>query len=150
MFKLLTSFIVLFLVAIVAVGCGKKEAPESMEMTMPMSVSVEGSGTTNMVTKAGTPVQTSGTAATPVTSEMPATETESAAVEPGYTPPSAQDIQQALKGANLYAGAIDGKLGPASKRAITEFQQQNGLTADGKVGKKTWEKLKEHLNQVQQ
>lgn len=147
MYKFLTYFAVIFLVALVALGCGKKEAAnESMEMTMPMSVSVD-SGTTNMVTKEGTPVQTSASPAEAVMVDTSAPVTSDAA---GYIAPTPQEIQQALKNAGLYMGAVDGKLGPASKRAVTEFQQQNGLTADGKVGKKTWEKLKVLLNQDQQ
>ena len=147
MFKFLTSFAVIFLIALVVMGCGKKEAAnESMEMTMPMSVSVD-SGTTNMVTKEGTPVQTSASPAEAVMIDTSSPVTNDVA---GYIAPTPQEIQQALKNAGLYMGSVDGKLGPASKRAVTEFQQQNGLTADGKVGKKTWEKLKVLLNQSQQ
>jgi len=59
--------------------------------------------------------------------------------------PSAQDIQQALKNANLYEGKIDGIIGPNTRKAIEAFQSQSGLKADGKVGPKTWQKLKEYL-----
>ena len=61
------------------------------------------------------------------------------------TLPSSQEIQQALKNANLYQGKIDGNIGPETKRAIKEFQTRNNLNADGKVGSKTWEKLKAYL-----
>ena len=57
-----------------------------------------------------------------------------------------QDIQTALKNAGLYQGKIDGKLGPGTKRAISEFQTKNGLKADGKVGPKTWAALEPFLN----
>jgi len=56
------------------------------------------------------------------------------------------EIQTALKNAGLYNGKVDGKLGPASKKAIAEFQKQNGLKADGKVGPKTWAALSTHLS----
>ena len=59
--------------------------------------------------------------------------------------PSVQDIQQALKNANLYDGKIDGISGPGTRKAVESFQSQNGLKSDGKVGPKTWQKLKEHL-----
>jgi len=59
--------------------------------------------------------------------------------------PSSQEIQQALKNANLFQGKIDGNIGPKTKRAIKEFQTRNNLNADGKVGSKTWEKLKVYL-----
>ena len=64
--------------------------------------------------------------------------------------PSFQDIQQALANANLYEGKIDGIPGPKTKKAIESFQTQNGLKADGKVGSKTWQKLKEYLNKKAQ
>ena len=59
--------------------------------------------------------------------------------------PTNKNIQQALKNAGLYNGPIDGNIGPKSKKAIREFQTQNGLTADGKVGARTWKKLSSHL-----
>lgn len=63
-----------------------------------------------------------------------------------FVKPTEKEIQQALKNAGLYDGEVDGKIGPRSQRAIEEFQAQNNLKADGKVGSKTWQKLKEHLN----
>lgn len=56
-----------------------------------------------------------------------------------------QKIQAALKNAGFYNGAIDGKIGPASRGAIEAFQKQNGLTVDGKVGPKTWAALEPYL-----
>lgn len=58
---------------------------------------------------------------------------------------SAQDVQQALKSAGYYSGAIDGKVGAKTKEAITGFQQAHNLKADGIVGKRTWEELKLYL-----
>ena len=57
-----------------------------------------------------------------------------------------QQIQTALKNAGLYDGAIDGKIGPASKRAIEEFQRSHNLKADGKVGPRTWAALEAYLS----
>ena len=57
-----------------------------------------------------------------------------------------KQIQTALKNAGLYQGNVDGKLGPASKKAIETFQTNNGLKADGKVGPKTWAALQPYLN----
>ena len=59
--------------------------------------------------------------------------------------PSVSDIQQALKNAKLYEGKVDGVLGPNTRKAIAAFQSQNSLKADGRVGPKTWQKLKEYL-----
>ncbi|MBF0522948.1 MAG: peptidoglycan-binding protein [Candidatus Omnitrophica bacterium] len=60
--------------------------------------------------------------------------------------PTKEQIQQALKNAGVYQGTVDGVLGPKTKKAIKAFQQQNGLNADGRVGKKTWAKLAPYLN----
>ena len=60
--------------------------------------------------------------------------------------PGIRDIQQALKNANLYEGNIDGISGPQTRKAIETFQSKAGLNPDGKVGPKTWQKLKEYLN----
>lgn len=50
-------------------------------------------------------------------------------------------IQQALKKAGFDPGPIDGKMGPKTKKAITEFQKLNGLNADGIIDQKTWKAL---------
>ncbi len=56
-----------------------------------------------------------------------------------------QKVQTALKNAGLYQGPIDGKIGPASRKAIEQFQQQNNLKVDGKVGPKTWAALEPYF-----
>ncbi|MDP2922426.1 MAG: peptidoglycan-binding domain-containing protein [Candidatus Omnitrophota bacterium] len=61
-----------------------------------------------------------------------------------------ENIQQALKNAGIYTGKVDGVLGPKTKKAIEDFQAKNNLKVDGKVGSKTWKKLKMHLAGVQQ
>ena len=62
--------------------------------------------------------------------------------------PSKREIQQALKNAGFYQGALDGKLGPMTREAIRQFQQVNGLKVDGVVGRQTWEKLSAYLDQT--
>ncbi len=59
---------------------------------------------------------------------------------------STHDIQQALKNAGFYQGAIDGKMGPITREAIKEFQRLHGLTDDGVAGKQTWAKLRPYLD----
>lgn len=58
---------------------------------------------------------------------------------------SANDVQKALKNAGFYKGSIDGKIGQQTKKAIESFQRQHNLTADGVVGRRTWEELKVYL-----
>ena len=60
--------------------------------------------------------------------------------------PATREIQQALKNAGFYQGAIDGKVGPRTKEAVREFQRINGLKVDGVVGKQTWAKLSAYTN----
>jgi len=54
-------------------------------------------------------------------------------------------IQRSLKKIGLYKGPVDGIIGKKTRRAIEKFQGSNGLVVDGKVGPKTWSKLKEYL-----
>lgn len=63
-----------------------------------------------------------------------------------FVRPSDEDIQTALKSAGYYTGAIDGKIGPLSEKAIKDFQTANGLVSDGKVGRKTWAFMGRYLN----
>lgn len=56
-----------------------------------------------------------------------------------------QQVQEALKSAGYYNGAIDGKIGPQTREAITQFQKDMGLQADGVAGRKTKEKLLKYL-----
>ena len=78
-------------------------------------------------------------------------------IPPTAAPPSApapvkqvqqdrnKEIQKALKAAGLYEGAIDGKIGQKTKKAIEEFQKSKGLKVDGKVGPKTWAEMEKYL-----
>ena len=58
---------------------------------------------------------------------------------------TADKVQLALKRAGFYQGALDGKIGAKTKEAIKAFQKENGLTADGIVGRSTWAKLSGNL-----
>ena len=54
-------------------------------------------------------------------------------------------VQQALKSAGYYDGNIDGNVGSGTKKAIVQFQKDNGLKADGLVGQQTWEALQSFM-----
>ena len=66
--------------------------------------------------------------------------------KPHLHKPSAREIQQALKNAGFYQGAVDGKMGPKTRDAVKEFQHTQGLHDDGVVGKQTWAKLHAYLD----
>ena len=83
-----------------------------------------------------------------MTQTMDATSTQMMDAASPSTNPSTKDIQQALKNAGLYQGKVDGDIGPRTKKAIKDFQAQNSLAADGKVGPKTWAKLSPYLSQA--
>ena len=50
-------------------------------------------------------------------------------------------LQTRLQALGYYTGAIDGQFGPGTRDAVTLFQQQHGLGADGIVGQETREML---------
>ena len=52
-----------------------------------------------------------------------------------------RDIQTALKNKGYYTGSIDGIFGTNTKKAVTAFQRDNGLKADGIAGEKTLKAL---------
>jgi peptidoglycan hydrolase-like protein with peptidoglycan-binding domain len=51
------------------------------------------------------------------------------------------DIQQKLQADNLYSGKIDGKMGPETRRALAEFQKQNGLRVTANLDRQTRDSL---------
>jgi peptidoglycan hydrolase-like protein with peptidoglycan-binding domain len=52
-----------------------------------------------------------------------------------------RDIQQKLQADNLYHGAIDGKMGPETRRALAEYQKQNGLRVTASLDRQTRDSL---------
>jgi peptidoglycan hydrolase-like protein with peptidoglycan-binding domain len=60
---------------------------------------------------------------------------------------SSRDIQSALREAGYYDGAIDGKLGPKSRKAIRDFQTDRSLKVDGIAGVNTKKALLQYLSQ---
>lgn len=137
-------FIVLGLLSVAYLaGCGKKQDAEEMQEP----VSIEALSTVSTETKTTAP----DSKAQPEQGAPAATVTqEPVKLEPlppsGPYKPTVQEMQTALKNAGYYSGAIDGKKGPMTTKAVEEFQKANALKADGKVGPKTWDLLKSHLN----
>lgn len=55
----------------------------------------------------------------------------------GSTGSEVTKIQTRLKNWGYYKGAVDGKYGTQTQKAVKEFQRKNGLTADGIAGSAT-------------
>jgi peptidoglycan hydrolase-like protein with peptidoglycan-binding domain len=135
----LKASVVVALSLVVLSGCGQKKEeyaalpPEQIltgnAILAPQSVTLEAH---NLSAPINSTVSTS--------LPMDTTSMELSAAVPTDKPTN-KDIQQALKNAGVYSGSVDGSLGPKSKKAIRDFQTQNGLNADGKVGPRTWKKL---------
>ena len=131
-----------FVLAVSFYGCGKKQ--QALEdMQQPMSMETLATMNTASVFEPKVEATSTVVVTTPV---------GQAKLEPlppaGPYKPTVNEVQTALKNAGFYVGNIDGKLGPNTKKAITEFQKSQGLVADGKVGPKTWDLLSKQLNTV--
>ena len=57
-------------------------------------------------------------------------------------------LQVVLKSYGYYTSKIDGDFGPASKKALKEFQSSNNLVSDGILGKNTCKSLNNKVNVV--
>lgn len=58
------------------------------------------------------------------------------------------DLQKLLKVWDVYTSTVDGIFGSGTKQAVSTFQKQKGLTADGIAGAKTMSKLETKANSV--
>ena len=66
---------------------------------------------------------------------------EAAVLRQGSTGGEVKEVQRRLKNWGYYSGAVDGIFGSGTRKAVIYFQQKNGLTADGIVGKATYKAL---------
>lgn len=158
------GFVLLLGVALVTTGCFKKKAAEQANLNLAgggvdsLSSTEELSQQLPAAPAAGAPNQQTSVEVLPIETTpvtQPATATAASTGQAAAPAASAssgsalsynQKVQTALRNAGLYTGAIDGKIGPASRKAIEAFQGQNGLTADGKAGSKTWAALEPYYS----
>lgn len=87
--------------------------------------------TVAIVTMAPTPTVAIVTAAPPTPSPTPIT------YRNGDSGDGVKNVQQRLKHYGYYTGSVDGVFGKGTESALKEFQQRNGLQADGIAGAKT-------------
>lgn len=66
---------------------------------------------------------------------------QTAVLKQGASGGEVKEVQRRLKQWGYYSGAVDGIYGPATVKAVKEFQRKNGLTADGVAGRSTYEAL---------
>ena len=66
---------------------------------------------------------------------------EAAVLRQGSRGSEVKEVQRRLKMWGYYSGAVDGIFGSGTKKAVIAFQKKNGLTADGVVGKATYQAL---------
>ena len=66
---------------------------------------------------------------------------EAAVLRQGSKGDEVKEVQRRLKQWGYYSGSVDGIFGSGTKNAVIAFQKKNGLTADGIVGKATYQAL---------
>ena len=67
----------------------------------------------------------------------PAAPTSEPVLRTGSRGQQVTDLQSRLKVLGYYDGEIDGQFGPGTRDAVSAFQRQNGLDADGMAGEET-------------
>lgn len=67
-------------------------------------------------------------------------------IKKGVKSPIVTSLQKFLNYVNNTELATDGIFGDKTKLGVVMFQKNNGLTADGIVGKKTWQKIQKRCN----
>jgi hypothetical protein len=129
------ALVAVVIVAIVAIGgTGGGSPPATTAATTPVTTPAA----TTTPTTAHTTTTHETTTTTPATTSGEVTLPASGKLKAGDTGPEVETLQNAL----VKIGAapslkVDGKYGPSTTAAVTAFQQSNGLTADGVVGKET-------------
>lgn len=69
-------------------------------------------------------------------------------LKPGNENGDVWELQYRLKTLDFYTQPLDGKYGANTKTAVTRFQKEYGVPADGVTGAQTWRQLKKYtLNQ---
>lgn len=141
---LFIALIAVLAVPLAVVGCkAKAEKPVEIQNEVP-----EASPTTEDMVPTQAPLEPAQMVATetiPPTANPPVQQKQSPVTQEKQD--RNKDIQKALKAAGFYAGTVDGKIGPKTKKALIDFQRAKGLKADGKVGTKTWTELEKYLVQ---
>ncbi|MBM3248853.1 MAG: hypothetical protein FJZ10_05500 [Candidatus Omnitrophica bacterium] len=143
--KIIAIFVFIFMAATLA-SCTAKNQEQAVETALEENtVVIEETVSVAETAKEQAPTTAAASSVQAVTSQEGTASSPSEVV----AKPTDKEIQAALKNAGLYNGSIDGVIGKRTKKAIEDFQSQNNLVVDGKVGLKTWDKLKTYLSALQ-
>jgi len=82
---------------------------------------------------------------TPTTTDT-TTQPEDASLRPDDEGARVRQLQEDLVALGYSTGGVDGKYGPATERAVREFQTSSGLVVDGVAGPETLAALAEALD----
>ena len=125
------------------------ETPEVMQTPVTI-VQLPGGAATPFVSGVTATPGPNGYVILPTGTPMPQTNTPRPTATPTATPTvlrfgsqgkAVRELQTTLKKLGYYTGLVDGDFGESTKRAVTQFQRANGLTADGVAGARTLELL---------
>ena len=148
------ALVVLLGAALFSTGCFKKKSAEQANLSGTGFESVSSNEELAQLPQAANSNQQASVEVLPIETSPVTQGTGTASQTTAAAPSSSQDasslsrdkqIQTALKNAGFYQGKIDGIIGPISIKAIQAFQKSHGLSADGKVGPKTWAQLEPFL-----
>jgi Putative peptidoglycan binding domain len=85
---------------------------------------------------------------TPTTPTRPALPAPTSTLKPGDQGVQVKRLQRALVRLGYAIGAVDGDYGPSTQAALTRFQKATKLNADGVLGPKTLQALKQALREL--
>jgi len=115
---------------------------------IPAATATPNTGSATVTTPTGVPGLTVTTTLPSASTPRPTTNTSGAtptpaatAIKVGSTGNDVKRLQNQLKALGYYTGSVDGDFGAGTEAAVKAFQSRNGLTADGKAGRYTLEKL---------
>src|SRR5205085_2791085 len=128
--KLVLATASVLALGIAGIGVGSAQTPSSSPSTQAPSPSAQ------------TPYASPNAQSPSTSSQMPSSSTMSQGSQAQSAPVNLSEsqikqVQQQLKGAGLYRGSVDGEMGPETKQAISQFQQQHGLNQTGVLDQQT-------------
>lgn len=116
--------------------------------TNPPSQVLPTQGTSMVIPTSVPSIITATVGQTATATPRPTTSTSSSATTTGVTTlkvgsegADVKRMQQRLKNLGYYTGSVDGDFGAGTEVAVRDFQANNGLSVDGKAGKRTLEVL---------